>query len=638
MDHDVNEKVDFIEGKRTDDERNYIQENEGTAIREGHKEKRNDDERNFIQENEDAAIQDGPGKLLQFPEQGGASSDAATLISEEAERSELDFSDGEPESDSGDEASISGTTSSNLGVRYQDDDESSQDNVKSGVDSVLSEESSSYCSQMEVMSPDNHLDAARMIVATTKHGRREKVSTTRSGTGLRWITSTSTKKKQWSQDPSLASAIPELSPLRLSQSRLSYLFLNMPDQLPTEEGHYPPLPPPGKLRIVRCQHCELPLQVPDDLPPNPESLQKLRCRSCMNVSTFSIPQAEGPNVGHIVSFPSSDSLHSQSSLASSLGSEELSATDQDEMAERAPSPGAEALFINSFSAAQQAALTTSETTSVTSSASSPSSNVSSMKFSSWSDHEPSQHEEISKIASNHDLHDTALGPYPGSSNMPPFDSSHRSHFPALRPYPRFYNMPPNSSQVSHFSERVLGGVSSSIQPTFGSDIGGIGYPSLPSSEKLWSEIPPTSDSDSDSFLPSLLPTGSTQPDESSSRSPQITSTRKRVYDDEPNEQLPDVLGLRKTLNLNFKKTNRTGGNQYRRYRRKVIVNGVRIPDHLVKKAEQKAGPIHPGTYWWASLYPTFTLFETLTSNCHWGFNAILLVIDSWKSARYGEAQ
>lgn len=34
------------------------------------------------------------------------------------------------------------------------------------------------------------------------------------------------------------------------------------------------------------------------------------------------------------------------------------------------------------------------------------------------------------------------------------------------------------------------------------------------------------------------------------------------------------------------------------YRRKVVVNGVPIKDEDVKKAEESAGPIHPGNYWY----------------------------------------
>lgn len=33
------------------------------------------------------------------------------------------------------------------------------------------------------------------------------------------------------------------------------------------------------------------------------------------------------------------------------------------------------------------------------------------------------------------------------------------------------------------------------------------------------------------------------------------------------------------------------------YERKVKINGQNIPDRLVEKAEEKAGPIYPGDYW-----------------------------------------
>jgi hypothetical protein len=34
------------------------------------------------------------------------------------------------------------------------------------------------------------------------------------------------------------------------------------------------------------------------------------------------------------------------------------------------------------------------------------------------------------------------------------------------------------------------------------------------------------------------------------------------------------------------------------FRRKVIVNGHAVPDAIVEKAEDLAGPIHPGSYWY----------------------------------------
>jgi hypothetical protein len=47
----------------------------------------------------------------------------------------------------------------------------------------------------------------------------------------------------------------------------------------------------------------------------------------------------------------------------------------------------------------------------------------------------------------------------------------------------------------------------------------------------------------------------------------------------------------------------TKGKKSNQYRRKVIVNNHAVPDDVVKRAEEYAGPIHPGSYWYVMSLP-----------------------------------
>jgi len=60
--------------------------------------------------------------------------------------------------------------------------------------------------------------------------------------------------------------------------------------------------------------------------------------------------------------------------------------------------------------------------------------------------------------------------------------------------------------------------------------------------------------------------------------------------------LPEVKGLRGFLKRSMKEL--TKAKDVSQFRRKVIVNGHAVPDAIVEKAEDLAGPIHPGSYWY----------------------------------------
>ncbi|KAL2650251.1 hypothetical protein R1flu_018379 [Riccia fluitans] len=93
-------------------------------------------------------------------------------------------------------------------------------------------------------------------------------------------------------------------------------------QLPPKRVNYPPLPPPGALPHVNCQHCHTLLAVPVNLPPPKKSIQKLRCGACWKISIFSVPQFSAeqsssgsgsePQYGHSL-FASSPDYHDSSS-------------------------------------------------------------------------------------------------------------------------------------------------------------------------------------------------------------------------------------------------------------------------------------------------------------------------------------
>ncbi|KAG6552279.1 hypothetical protein Mapa_006132 [Marchantia paleacea] len=60
-----------------------------------------------------------------------------------------------------------------------------------------------------------------------------------------------------------------------------------------------------------------------------------------------------------------------------------------------------------------------------------------------------------------------------------------------------------------------------------------------------------------------------------------------------------ALKSAKKVILKFTRTRSRTSNP-KDYRRKVVVNGVKIRDDCVRKAESQAGPIHPGKYWYDS--------------------------------------
>lgn len=402
----------------------------------------------------------------------------------------------------------------------------------------------------------------------------------------RYVPPSQSIQQQWSPNSPHRPYFAEPSPLHPLQSRLAPSLRQIPGgQLPPKQGLYPPLPPPGALPHVLCQHCGLLLAVPENLPPNPKGTQKLRCGSCRKISTFSVPQAECP-IALQVSVPSgSDSEQSLTLLASSpdsqtefrsnystvgdslsaserqrsgrrysvsdaaqkqvqarlvrkhsLGNEDSTDADEDEIVETALSERVEALAIDSA-------------------ASSPSSSIPLTGFRSPPvGLKSSQPGEIGLSTNDHPYQKAEGGPYP-----------------------RFNSIPQNA----HAGD------------------------SVPAEEKLASEIS-LSDSESEYAQRSLSATSSPRVNQSNSRSPssslpnyQDPRSSGRAAEEPANEQVhyEAPRGLNKTLNriFIFRKSKQGGAVHYRR---KVVVNGVPIPDHLVKKAEEQAGPIHPGTYWY----------------------------------------
>lgn len=299
---------------------------------------------------------------------------------------------------------------------------------------------------------------------------------------------------------------------------------------------------------VRCRHCNLQLEVPLNLPRSETGVQKLRCGSCWKISRF--------RLNHLLS-PS-----------------------------RSPSPGgSENSPESSFRLGSNSSAGTSGRYSGTRS----------------NRETGSQDRVVLRTQSGANL------PVP-----PP-----ARHNPRAASGSKLANMVSGSSLPSETSKAST--------PNTSGDLGPVGSSSQGGKENI--DISPSGQAEPSHVLhsPSLSSTsldiGSKDRQQKTSPDRKLLQSSSDSEEEKASAQLkigptgfnparmtawsaPDTPEFDdghefKGLKGFFKKSVKelTKGKKSTQYRRKVVVNGHALPDDIVKRAEEHAGVIHPGTYW-----------------------------------------
>ncbi|KAG0582895.1 hypothetical protein KC19_3G094000 [Ceratodon purpureus] len=302
---------------------------------------------------------------------------------------------------------------------------------------------------------------------------------------------------------------------------------------------------------VRCRHCSLQLEVPLNLPRSETGVQKLRCGSCWKISRF--------RLNHLLS-PS-----------------------------RSPSPGG-------------------------------------------SDNSP---ESSFRLGSNSS--DGTSGRYSGTRSNRETGSQDRvvlrTQSGANLPVPPSARHNPRAASGSKLANMVSGSslpseTSKASTPNTSGDLGPVGSSSQGGKENLDILTSPSGQAEPPhaSLSPAL---SSTSQDISTKDRQQKTSPDRKLLqsssdseEEKPTAQLKigptgfnparmtawsapetpefddghEFKGLKGFLKKSVKEL--TKGKKSTQYRRKVVVNGHAVPDDVVKRAEEFAGAIHPGTYWY----------------------------------------
>ncbi|KAL3702187.1 hypothetical protein R1sor_020209 [Riccia sorocarpa] len=374
-------------------------------------------------------------------------------------------------------------------------------------------------------------------------------------------------------------------------------------QLPPKRVNYPPLPPPGAMPHVNCQYCHTLLAVPVNLPPPKSSTQKLRCGACRRVNIFSVPQFSGEQsstgggsgsesqYGHSI-FASSPDYHDASSNPGFriTSGRSLSATsDELRRSGRMPSD----LSDKSLSTTRDTSLGSADVP---------------------SDEEVAERIRVTKLESH------------GSS-------SHSNHSVSTRDVNSFHRLEDGAAGVRSFSEghspaspdyksrfsrgplRQGSGSGSSgsarYQPEDRSRFASDRRPS----SRVHEEGVTSSDSEGEHNVgvashgsPQLNNLGhSRHSSHGSGRSDQHGQLASPLHEAEASgkeaghsEHHRGLKALKGIINFktSLKELTHRGHKEHNNYSRRVTVNGLPIPDNLVVKAEERAGPIMPGNYWY----------------------------------------
>lgn len=298
---------------------------------------------------------------------------------------------------------------------------------------------------------------------------------------------------------------------------------------------------PDRIHVV-CRHCKLQLEVPQNLSPSESGVQKLRCGSCWKISRF--------RLNHLLelcggSSPAASDNSPESSFR--LGSNS--------------SDGYSGTRSNRETGSQDRVVIRTQ-----SGASLP---------------VPPSGRHNPRAASGSKLVNMVLG-----SNLPSETSKTSSPNTSgdLGPSEKIMRSGKENADLPPSSEAEL--VHTTLSPTFSStsqDVGTSRQQKISPDRKL---LQSSSDSDEEKasvhlkIRPSALPTP-------------MSAWPLDTPDFDDGQELK---GLKAFFKRSVKEL--TKGKKANQYRRKVVVNGHALPDDVVKKAEEYAGFIHPGSYWY----------------------------------------
>lgn len=301
---------------------------------------------------------------------------------------------------------------------------------------------------------------------------------------------------------------------------------------------------------VRCRHCSLQLEVPLNLPRSETGVQKLRCGSCWKISRF--------RLNHLLS-PS-----------------------------RSPSPGG-------------------------------SDNSPESSFRLGSNSSDGTSGRYSGTRSNRETgsQDRVVLRTQSGANLPVPPSAR--HNPRAASGSKLANMISGSSLPSETSKASTPNTSGDLGPVGSSSQGGKENVDMLTSPSGQAEPPhvslsPTLSSTSQDISTKdrqqkispdrkLLQSSSDSDEEKATAQLKIGPTgfnpaRMTTWSAPETPEFDDgheFKGLKGFLKKSVKEL--TKGKKSTQYRRKVVVNGHAVPDDVVKRAEEFAGAIHPGTYW-----------------------------------------
>ena len=305
-------------------------------------------------------------------------------------------------------------------------------------------------------------------------------------------------------------------------------------------------PVPDRIH-VRCRHCNLQLEVPLNLPRSETGVQKLRCGSCWKISRFHLNHLLSPSRS-----PSPGASDNSPESSFRLGSNSSDGTSGRYSGTRSnrETGSQERVVIRTQSGANLPVPPSARHNPRAASGSKLANMVSSSNL-------PSETSKASTPNTSGDLGPLGSSSHGGKENI---DMS-----PSGQAEPPHVLLSPTLSSTSQDT-----GTKDRHQKT------------SPDLKLLHS----SSDSDEEKASAQLKigPTGFV---------PRITSwsaPETPEFDDGH-----EFKGLKGFLKKSVKEL--TKGKKSTQYRRKVVVNGVPVPDDVVKRAEEHAGAIHPGNYW-----------------------------------------
>jgi hypothetical protein len=299
---------------------------------------------------------------------------------------------------------------------------------------------------------------------------------------------------------------------------------------------------------VRCRHCNLQLEVPLNLPRSETGVQQLRCGSCWKISRFRLNHLLSPS--RSPSPGASDNSPESSFRLGSNSSDGTSGRYSGTRSNRETGP-IDRVVLRTQSGANLPVPPSARHNPRAASGSKLANMVSGSSL-------PSETSKASTPNTSGDLGPVGSSSHGGKENVDMSPSGHAE--------PPHVSLSPSVSGTSQ-------------------DIGTKDRQQKISPDRKL--LQSSSDSDEEKATAQLKvgPTGFNPPRMAGWSAPETPE-----FDDGH-----EFKGLKGFLKKSVKEL--TKGKKSTQYRRKVVVNGHAVPDDVVKRADEFAGAIHPGTYW-----------------------------------------